>query len=265
MPVAGTTSPEAGVPAASASVASAPAADSPPSPSPESPTPAAESTPASSLLGAAKPESTEPAAAAPDSEAPVAADAPAEPLPLPAYEPFAIPDGVTIDVGKINEFQTLLGTTENRLAQTPAEAHAAMQELGQQLLATHIQALQDIEAQQAQLQKESWQRLREEKVAELEGDPELGGGRIDATTAHCQAMIAQFGSSVGEQHANNLRQKLIAAGLDNDVDVVRYVNWAAGFVIEKPRMVAATGIRGPQPMSRSQRLYRNSIPPNGAA
>ncbi len=261
-PVAGTTPPEA----APSPAVPAPAADFPP---PGSSPEAAPDKPPSSLLGTAAPkpegEPTEPAAAA-DGEVPGSGpEAPSEPLPLPTYEQFAIPEGVTLDAAKVGEFQTLLGTIESRVTQTPAEAHTAMQEMGQKMLDLYIQSVQDIEQRQTQLNQETFQRFCAEKRAELESDPELGGARIDRVYANVGSMFDRYGNEVGPLHKTNLQAKFEAYGIGDDVDFVRLMNWVSGFIVEKPRMVAATGVRGPQPMSRSQRLYRNSIPPNGAA
>ncbi len=261
-PVAGTTPPEQ----TPSPAVSAPAADSPPDLSPDP----ASTKPATSLLGTAAPkpdgEATEPAAAAPDGEAPAPpAEAPAEPLPLPAYEPFTIPEGVQLNDDQVAEFQKLLGSTENRLAQTPAEAHAAMQEMGQQLLDLYIKDTQEAAQRHARLNAETWTRTREGWVSDFREDPDIGGARQDQTLARAGAMLELYGQRIGPQHEAELRSLFDLTGAGDHAAMLRFMNWAADYAIERPRMVAATGIRGPQPMSRSQRLYRNSIPTNGAA
>ncbi len=95
--------------------------------------------------------------------------------------------------------------------------------------------------------------------------PDIGGARQDETLARAGAMLELYGQREGLQHEAELRSLFDLTGSGDHRAMLRFMNWAAGNWIERPRMVAATGIRGPQPMSRSQRLYRNSIPTNGAA
>jgi hypothetical protein len=267
-PVAGTTPPEVG----STSQAPAPAADSPPVSSETAPGSDApvESTPAPSVLGTAKtPDATaKPVATetpAVEDETPPAPETPPAELPLPTYEAFTVPEGVTLQDDKIGEFQKLLGTFEHRLAQTPAEAHAAMQQMGQQLLDLYVAETQEAQQRNARLQHETWTRTREQWVSEFREDPDIGGARQDQTVARAGALLELYGQRIGPEREAKLRAVMDMTGAGDNPEVLRFMNWAADFAVEKPRMIAAVGPRGPQPVSRAQRLYRNSLPSNGAA
>lgn len=244
-PAAGTSPPEAVAPEATP-----PAADLSSTAPAEAPDPLAKS-----LLGEAKAgETEEPAPEAPQ---------PAEPPPAPTYEAFALPEGVRLADDQVGKFTGLLGEYEQRIAATPADAHAATQELGQKLIDFYIAEQQNAQQRFARLQRDNWQRTIDGWVTQFREDREIGSNRQDTTLQRCAAMIDLYGGEVGAEHAQALRDVMTLTGAGNNPELIRFVNWAAGHAVETARMVAAS----PRPMSVGQtkatRLYRNSIP--GAA
>jgi hypothetical protein len=249
-------------------VAPAPAADSlspDAAPGPASP---------ASVLGTAKAadateEPTAPEAAATEAEAPPPEtpppEAPPEPVTLPAYEPFTAPEGVTLDPEQVGRFTGLLGEYEQKLAADPTAAHAATQELGQKIVDLYIAEQQESAQRHARLMAENWTRTREAWVSEFREDPDIGGARQDQTVAKAGAMLELYGQRVGPEREAALRSVMDLTGAGDNPEVLRFMNWAADFAIERPRMIAARGPTGPQPVGRAARLYRNSIPTNGAA
>ena len=246
----GTTPPVAG-----AEAVPAPAADFPATPSsvlsearPEAP--------------AAEPVAAEPVAApAPEGEAPPPAP---EALPLPTYEAFTVPEGIQINDDQLKSFTTILGETQNRLVSNPAEAQQAIQEMGQKMLELYAKETAEAGQRFSRLQHDNFMRTRESWVSEFRDDPQIGGNRSETTVERCGAMLTLYEQRVGADKAAKLREVLTMTGAGDNPEVLRFVNWAAGYAVEKPRIVAAIGTRAPQAGSKASRLYRNSIG-NGAA
>jgi hypothetical protein len=247
------TAPEAAPPAS-------PAAPAPLS-SPETAPAAAEPT---SLLSGAKGEA---APAAPPPELPAAEqpkpEAPAAEIAAPTYEPFTLPEGVTLQEEKLGAFTGILGQYEAKIASTPAEAHAATQELGQKLVDLYLSETQANAERFSQLQRDTWQRTREDWLSQFRDDPQIGQNRQDATVARCGALLEMYGQRVGAAHEQALRSVMALTGAGDNPEMLRFINWAASFAVEQPRMVPANGARAPVLGSRATRLYRNSIG-NGA-
>lgn len=257
-PVVGTTSPEPAAP----STASVPAADSP-APETAPPTEAPSDKPPSSLLSEAKSEETKPAEEAKPEE-PKAEAEPAKPeTPLPTYEAFKIPEGITVDDAQMGAFTGILGELENKLAADPASAHAVMQEMGQRMLDLYATETAEAAQRMSRLQHDTWVRTREGWVSDFRADPEIGGNRQNTTIQRCGALLELYGRSVGADREGALRDVFSMTGSGDHPEVLRFMNWLADYAVEKPRVVAALAPRAPQPGTRAERLYRNSLP--GAA
>lgn len=170
--------PTPGAPAAPASPASAPAG------APAAPAdPAAAGLPSSrpeSLLAVPAEEGTDPAAP-PDAPDPAADADPPEPVTPDAiaYEPFTLPEGVTVDEASLAEAQALFA--EAKLPQDAAQKFV-------DLYTDRVNAL-------FQSQVEAAHRRNEEWVAEVKADPELGGEKFAAARAAAQKALARFGSA----------------------------------------------------------------------
>ena len=240
-------------PGAGADAVAAPAADSlSPAAEPKDPL-------ASSLLSDTKAPEAE--AAAPEAVAPEEVKAP-EPIPLPAYDAFATPEGFKLADEQLGAFTGILGEYEQKLGATP-EAHVATQELGQKLVDLYIAETQEAQQRFARFQQENWQRTIDGWVSDFKNDPDIGDKRQDTTIQRCGAALQRYGSEVGAEKEQALRQVLAVTGAGNHPEVVRFVNWVADQAVERGRMIAAP----PRPVSlaasKASRLYRNSI--TGAA
>jgi hypothetical protein len=219
------------------------------------------------------PELAQPAEAA----AEVPPPAPAEPLPLPSFEPFVLPDGVSLDAERQTQFTNTLAEAENRVAANPAELHKVMQEMGQKMLDLYLEEGKNLETtlrtqleptirdETTQANQKTWIDMRQGWVSELKADPELGGGRMDATMQRAGSVLDLYGSEVGADRLGSLRDALTLTGAGDHPEIWRFVNWVAGRSVENTRMLAAPPAQQQIPMTRAQRMYRSSIPVNGAA
>jgi hypothetical protein len=223
----------------------------------EAPVPAAEAPAAE-----AKPDETK--AAEPEAKAEEPA-APAEPPAAPVYE-IKMPDGIKLDDAKLAGFTGILGEAEAKIAADPTKAHEAMQEFGQKAMDLYVAEMQEAQQRSARLQKEHWDRAQEDWQTAFRNDPQLGRNRQETTLARMGGLMDLYGSSAGPERLAALRDIFTMTGAGNHIEVLRFVNWAAGRLTETARVVTPMMPRTPvQAGSRATRMYRNSIPNQGAA
>lgn len=236
----------------------APVVEAPPAPSPAAETPVAEATTpkAGSLLGDAGKEAPAAEAVAPEQPA-------ADAKPLPTYEPFKLPDGVQFDDERVGEFNGVLGEFENRIAGDPAQAHTIMQEMGQRMVDLYVREITELRERSARLQHEHWERTRQDWASQFREDADLGRNQQQTTLARCGAMLDRYGSVMGKEREQAVRDVLTMTGAGDHPEIIRLLHWASTFAVEQPRPVAAPVPIKPIPMTRSARLYRNSL--GGAA
>lgn len=188
-------------------------------------------------------------------EVPAEADA----GPLPTYEAYALPEGVKLDDGSVGKFNEVLGKFE----QTTGVDHATAQALGQQFLDLYLSE-KTTEAERArQAQVLNWERTNNDWKAQVKSDPEIGGNRYDTTIRQSAAVLERYGQIVGADKEKALRAALGWTGAGNNVEVVRFMNWASRFVTEQARPVAALVPKAPQ--VKSPRARRYPTLDNGAA
>lgn len=269
--------PDATLPAAAAAVtsdAAAPAAfsDAPAEAAPSilsgakpEEAPAAEpEAPAAEIPAEAKPpEGEKPAEDAKEAAEP---EKPAEPPKPPTYEPFTLPDGVKFDDAKLGAFTGILSETEARISADPAQAHAAMQEFGQKAIDLYLAQAREDADRAVQANAERWQNTQEEWQTAFRNDPQLGRNRQETTLARMGALMDMYGASVGPERLGALRDIFTMTGAGNHPEVLRFVNWMATRLTETARVVTPMLPRAPvNAGSPAQRLYRNSVPNQGAA
>jgi hypothetical protein len=207
-----------------------------------------------------KPEEAKPEEAKP--EEPKAEEKPEEKKPEeikpPVFEKYKFPDGVTVDETRVEAFNGLLGDAETRIATDPAQAHAVMQELGQKLADFHVQEIANAAQAAARLNREHWDRTREEWVSAFKADPELGKNRADTTLNMIGSLIDMYGSHAGADPVTRLRDAFTATGMGDHPELLRFMHWAATRLVETRRIVV------PQPTIKApartpgQTLYGNT-------
>ena len=108
-----------------------------------------------------------------------------EPAPVPTYEAFKLPEGITLPQEGLGAFSSLLSEAESAKGD-----HAKMQEFGQKLLDQHIAALQetiknvtDANTKVKETERSGW------KTA-FENDPEIGGKKKETTLNAVNAVLA---------------------------------------------------------------------------
>lgn len=193
-----------------------------------------------------------------EGEAPKPEEKPADAVTLPAFDTFALPEGVKLDEKLNGDFAKLLGTfeTESKLP------HDAVQKLGQQLVDFYVNEQRQVQDRANQLMTENWNRTREGWRDQFKSDSEIGGNARETTIKRAGAVLERYGAEHGPNHLAELRQVLSMTGAGDHPAVIRFVNWASRFTVERARPVAAVVPKAPVVASRSQRRYGNN---SGAA
>lgn len=209
-------------PVVEAAVSASPVAEAPTVPeipAAETPaTPAAEVKP--TVLGKA-PEAAKPA------ESPAAAEAPAatnegsqsaEPAPLPTYEPYALPEGVSFDQERIADFNKKLG--EFQVA-TKAD-QGAVQEFGQQLVERHIAEVQAALQRVAENYSKQWEKQTNDWFDAFKSDPEIGGNKFETTQNSVLEAVGKYAGN--EAQLNEFKSFMNNTGVGNNPSVIRLIH-----------------------------------------
>jgi len=153
------------------------------------------------LSDAPKPEEVKPA--------PVKPEQSAEPQPV-AYEPFRLPDGVTVDADRLKIFTEALG------------AQRAPQDFGQKLVDMHMEELARVRDAWTAHQVEAWNTTQNAWKDQVRNDPEIGGSRFETTLQAARGLIGAHGGSPAEQQA--LLEALDITGAGNNPAVIRFLS-----------------------------------------
>jgi hypothetical protein len=111
-----------------------------------------------------------------------AAEKPVEAVaqPLPTYEPFKLPDGITADPTRMAAYNEVLGK------------HAITQEVGQELVSLHTAAIQDMALHMAAEQHRAFADTRAEWREQIKSDERMGGSAFQTTQAAVARMRDMF-------------------------------------------------------------------------
>lgn len=170
-----------------------------------------------------------------------------EPAPPPSYEPFSLPDGVTVEPERLGAFTGLLGQFES-----DAKAdHAKVQEFGQQLVDYHIAEVQSAIERQRQSYEAAWNRQRQSWKETFLADPELGGARFQTTVDAALNFIRTHGGDDAQQA--EFRQLMDSSGLGNHPAMLRLLANAGMAMREGQPLAATTPVQPPR--SKLEKMY----------
>ncbi len=189
------------------------------------------------------PESPAPASS---DAAPVATEAP-PPAPLPSYDMLALPEGVTLDKGRVGEFDGMMG----RFEQTHGVSHEAAAQFRQELVNMYVADQQ----RSLQLQHENWNRTRAGWVNEIKDNQTYGKTRFDQTMRDVSAVRNLFATPA-------FLQMIEFTGAGDHPGMIEFANNVAKFLdkhglLREGRPLATTIKPVQQPQSRSKRRYAN--------
>lgn len=251
-PAPAAAAPALATPAVAAPVAAAPAPEAASRETPAAPAEVA-APESASLLSEARPAPEAPSKDA-TPEKPVEevkapdASASAEASPPVAYEPWKLPEGVSLTEADVQPFNDILAATK------------APQEVGQQLIDLHLAEVTKVAERMAARQTEHWNETRRTWVDQVRADPEIGGNRLETVLNAAGAVIEQYGGTADQ--VKELRQVLALTGAGDHPALVRLFNNLGKARATEGRPVAAM-TPPPAPQTRAQRRYAGSL--NGAA
>lgn len=217
--------------------------------------PAAEAAKPSTILGAEPPkEEVKPAADADAKPAEAKPGEPkkdegsqsADPAPLPTYEEFKLPEGVSLKTELVGGFTKLLGEYE-----TGPKDHASTQEFGQKLVDQHVALVKEGQEKLHEAYAASWEKQKIDWLQEFKDDPEIGGNRQETTAASANKFISTHGGT--EAHQAEFRQLMESTGMGNNKIMIRMLANAAQNMAEGRMTPGTKPIK--ETKNKTQTLY----------
>ena len=200
------------------------------------------------LLG---PEPTKPDAVETPAEptAPVEtkqADATVEPVALPTYEKFTLPEGSVADEARLSQLSQLLGELENSKGD-----HAIHQANGQKLVDMHVAGIKAANDTLIKGFQDHWEKQRTAWADDFKNDPDIGGKRQETTLSKAREFIATHGGDAESQKV--IYDVLNSSGLCNHKAMIGLFAKAMTGMREGQPLTAQVPPAAPQ--SKIQRMY----------
>lgn len=172
-----------------------------------------------------------------------------EPAPLPAYDPFTLPEGTAFDEGRMGDFTKLLGEFENSKPD-----HEGFQKFGQGLVDFHIAEIGEALKRQEQSYVQSWNQRKTDWVKQFEADPEMGGNRKETSLREAKEFITTHGGS--QEHIDAFYEMLKETGAEAHPAMVRFLlNVSNSSSFRTPQQLAANKPADTKLMSKVAKRY----------
>lgn len=229
--------------------------------------PAAEAIPAAAapttVLGAEPAKTDAPKLDAPipeipksEGEKPAEGSQSAEPAPLPTYESFTMPEGVTPDGTQLGEFTKMLGEYEL----ISKADHAATQKLGQDLLNRHIADVKETVQRVTDGYVAAWNKQETDWLDAFKADPEIGGNRVNTTMKSVQEAVGKYAGTA--EHTEEFRNFMETTKVGNNPALIRLINNMNGKIegllnkYERESSKPVPAMKAPSPpVSKIQKRY----------
>jgi hypothetical protein len=169
---------------------------------------------------------------------------------LPTYDPFTLPEGVSLQDDRVKEFHSLLAglETEGKLP------HDLAQQFGQKAVDFHINEVKRVAEDLTTLYQTTWEKQKTSWKDEFLADPVLGGNRFQTTVDAANDFIRTHGGTAEEQA--EFRQLMESSGLGNHKVMIRILASAASNLQEAQPLAATKPVSAPK--SKTQTLYGKS-------
>lgn len=136
-----------------------------------------------------------------------------EPAPLPAYEPFKLPEGWVLEDKKLGEFNNLLAEFE---VKNKAD-HAEVQAFGQKIVEKYVDEIKRIQESQEQ----AINKIKNDWKESFNKDPELGGNRRETTKKILMEAIQGYSGT--PEHLEAFGSFVDKTGVGDNPDLVRLI------------------------------------------
>lgn len=137
---------------------------------------------------------------------------------LPTFEPFTLPENVTLDKERLETFTKELGEFE-KLTKAP---HAEVQAFAQKLVDRHIAETTDALKRQQEYYTTAFEKQKTGWKDDFQKDPEIGGAKQDTTIKGAVDFINKFGGTKEQQ--TELRTFFNATGVGNHPALIRLIS-----------------------------------------
>lgn len=167
----------------------------------------------------------------------------------PQYDAPKLPEGVTLDNNQLSEFDKQLGEFETN----GKVDHGVMANIRQMVIDKYLSEMKRVSEQVAQYQRDTWNRINEQRINELKSDPQLGGNRIETTLGNAKyALESMVGLSKDE--AKQLIEVMDAGGVSNHRLMIKLLHGVYERLRE-PEPVQSN----PSPIERGQRNWYSQV------
>jgi len=170
-----------------------------------------------------------------------------EPAPLPVYDAFKLPEGVTLEADHVAEFTKVLSDLETS-GKVP---HDLVQKFGQTMVDTHIAEVKKATDALTAKYLEVWDNQKTEWKDSFLKDPEIGGNRFQTTVDSALSFIRTHGGTTEQQ--TEFRNLMNSSGLGNHPAVIRLLANAGRAMAEGKPLVASKP--APQAKSKVETMY----------
>lgn len=170
-----------------------------------------------------------------------------EPAPLPSFEPWQFPEGITVDEARVAEINKMFGEFER----DAKVEHSVLQKFGQQIIDRHVSEVTAVAEKIKEAYDQAWKDQTKNWREQFIKDPEIGGNRQETSTAAAREFIRRHGGTP-EQQAE-IRTVMQTTGLGNHPAFIRLFA-KANVNLAEPTLVPA-GKPPAQPQSRKQKFY----------
>lgn len=166
----------------------------------------------------------------------------ADPAPPPVYDPFTVPEGLTLDTARVSEFTKQLAELE----QSGKVPHELVQQFGQKAVDMYVTEVKKATDALTQTYVKAWE---DQKVAWKDSflkDPEIGGNRWQTTVDSAQGFIRTHGGTTEQQ--TEFRNLMESSGLGNHPVMIRLLANANRTMAEGKQLAASK----PAPVQKSK-------------
>lgn len=160
----------------------------------------------------------------------------------PVYDPFTLPEGVSLSDDRVGKFTELLSELE-----TGGNVdHSLVQAFGQKAVDFYLNEVKEVAENITKSYQTAWAKQVNDWKDDFLADPVIGGNRFQTTVDSALTFIRTHGGTAEEQ--KEFRDLMETTGLGNNKVMIRILA-KAGQAMSEPKPLAASQ---PAPISKSK-------------
>lgn len=171
----------------------------------------------------------------------------AEPAPPPVYDPFTMPEGITLDTERVGKFTEILSELET----TGKVDHSLVQQFGQKAVDFHLSEMKKASEDLTKKYVEIWDKQKLDWKDTFLKDPEIGGNRFQTTVDSALTFIRTHGGTTEQQ--TEFKNLMESSGLGNHPAMIRLLANAGRTMAEGKPLAASKPV--PATKSKVETMY----------